>query len=139
MRLIAMMVCLALAGGCCCLLPIDAGTWEDDEGNWRRAFGDDKPDDVVVVHSWYWRSAHWTYEYEYYFQIEKNEELREEFISFNGLAKRTDLDDFKRGFQAPAWYAPKEPSEYEIWEGEDNLQLLMDKESGDLFLRDWQF
>jgi hypothetical protein len=138
--LMAMVICLTVAGGCC-FLPLSAGTWEDDEGNWRRAFRTAKPDDVVVVRSWYWRSAHWTYEYEFYFELEQNEPLREEMISFNELVLRTDNEGFTRGHQSPEWFAPKELSEYEIWEaqGNDNLALLMDKETGHLFLRDWQF
>ena len=49
-----------------------AGTWEDDPGNWGRAFESTKPPDVAVVHSKYWRSAHWTYEFEYFFEIAPN-------------------------------------------------------------------
>jgi uncharacterized membrane protein YjjB (DUF3815 family) len=46
-----------------------AGTWVDGPGNWSRAFASTKPPDVSVVHSKYWRSPHWSFEFAYFFEI----------------------------------------------------------------------
>jgi hypothetical protein len=51
-----------------------SGIWEDDPKNWKRAWGYSKPEEVVMPHSWYWRSPHWT---------------REEPISFRSDGTRT--------------------------------------------------
>ena len=63
-RPVAWLATLALAlvaGGCG-----RAGTWTDDPGNWRRIFRGPKPAGVAMIHSWYWRSPHFTMEFEYF-------------------------------------------------------------------------
>src|SRR5882757_5268739 len=57
-----------------------AGTWEDDPKNWYRAFNEAQPSDVKVVHSKYWRSNHFTYEFVYYFEVEATPAWREAFL-----------------------------------------------------------
>ncbi len=57
-RLIAILAAIFLTG---CH---ESGTWKDDKRNWQRIFRVAKPDDITVVHSWFWRSPHFTYEYE---------------------------------------------------------------------------
>ena len=54
-----------------------SGTWEDDPKNWKRAWGSSKPDEVVMPHSWYWRSPHWSREEAYGFQFRWHNELFE--------------------------------------------------------------
>ena len=56
--------------------PVKFGNWTDDPDNWGRAFQSSKPDDVEVVHSYYYRSPHFTYEFSYYFHIRANRALR---------------------------------------------------------------
>lgn len=46
------------------------GTWVDDPGNFKRVFGFNLPDDVRVLHSYYWRSPHWTTEYSYFIAVQ---------------------------------------------------------------------
>ena len=60
-----------------------SGTWDDDPQNWNRAFQSSKPKDVKLIHSRYWRSAHWSYEFEYLFEVEKNNKFREQLFSEN--------------------------------------------------------
>jgi hypothetical protein len=45
------------------------GTWVDDDGNFSRVFGFSKPHDVDVLHSYYWKSPHWTVEYRYFISL----------------------------------------------------------------------
>jgi hypothetical protein len=122
-----------------------AGTWEDDPDNWSRAFNSTKPADVIVVHSQYWRSPHWSYECEYFFQLAPNTALMEQIFAPNDLVRITG-DDAARAKEnhvgePPAWFAPKSAAEYDMWvetERAGNFTVLIDKRSGDMFLSDHQ-
>jgi hypothetical protein len=139
-------VCLALV-----FFPLGCGyfewgTWEDDSDNWERAFGTSKPDDVVVMHSKYWRSAHWTYECEYFFEIQRNEEFRKQLFGENELVRLEEPDAIRaKGDcfgEVPEWFAPKPGQEYEVWQYADepkgHFRLFVDKQTGNLFLTDYQ-
>ena len=123
-----------------------AGTWVDDPGNWSRVFQSTKPPDVTVVHSKYWRSPHWTFEFAYYFEIAPNPKLKEQLFSKNKLRRMIGDEAAKakaNSFgEVPVWFAPKAASEYDIWvfEGEPdrNFRMLIDKTSGVVFLSDYQ-
>jgi hypothetical protein len=132
-----------LAAGCGYVM---AGTWHDDPGNWQRAFQSTKPPDVTVVHSRYWRSPHWTYEFEYFFEIMPNAKLKEQIFTKNKLRKLTG-DEATKARQnvfgdVPPWFAPKVWSEYDIWvfDGEPNrnFKVLIDTRSGAMFVNDYQ-
>ena len=55
-------VLLLLLSGC-------GGTWVDDPGNFKRLFGGPPPKDIQVLHTYYWKSPHWTNEYQYFFAL----------------------------------------------------------------------
>ena len=123
-----------------------SGEWSDDPGNWSRAFRSTKPDDVVVLHSYYWRSPHWTFEFRYFFEIEKNASLRQQLFARNNLqrlegegAARAKNDSGEGG---PSWFAPGTGDNYEIWVYKDephgHFVVLLDKASGAMFLTDYQ-
>lgn len=122
------------------------GTWEDDPGSWNRAFRSTKPPDVTVVHSKYWRSAHWTYEFEYFFEIAPNTKLKEQLFANNKLRKVSgdEATKIKKDVfgDVPSWFAPKAVTEYGVWVFEDepdrNFKILIDKMSGVMFLNDHQ-
>jgi hypothetical protein len=121
-----------------------AGTWDDDPGNWSRAFQSTKPPDVTVVHSRYWRSAHATYEFQYFFEIAPNTKLKEQLFAKNKLRQVTGDEAMKvrkNVFgEVPSWFAPGDVAEYEVWvfEGEPdrNFRILIDRKSGVMFLND---
>jgi hypothetical protein len=121
------------------------GTWEDDTDNWRRAFQSTQPDNVVVSHSKYWRSSHWTYEFEYFFEIEANGDLKDQLYTQNKLVELQGQDAVgaKSDFFStpPVWFAPKAVDKYEVWVYEDrkesNFCIFIDKETGTLFLTDY--
>jgi hypothetical protein len=122
-----------------------SGTWENDPDNWGRAFQSTKPDDVVVLHSKYWRSPHWTYEFEYFFEIERNDALQKQLFTQNKLVRLEGQDAIKAkdNFfgESPAWFAPKTADQYEVWvyeEAESHFRVFADKETGNLFLTDYQ-
>jgi hypothetical protein len=125
---------------------LQGGTWEDDDRNWSRAFGSEKPAAYVVLHSRYSRSAHWTYEFRYLFQIKASASFKKELFDRNKLkqlpagsvaaAIRNPFGD------SPSWFCPKAASSYDAWAHQDspesNFRVLIDKESGDIFLSDYQ-
>lgn len=138
-RLCPLLVLLTcLTAGCGYFM---AGTWEDDPGNWGRAFGSTKPPDVKVVHSKYWRSPHFTYEYSYFFEIAPNAALKSQLFGQNKLKQLTgaDADNAKRdaGSSAPKWFAPKDAIAYELWVPADQPEgylVLIDRVSGEMFM-----
>jgi hypothetical protein len=123
-----------------------AGTWEDDPGNWSRAFQTTKPPEVRVIHSKYWRAPHWTYEFEYFFEIAPDSRLKAQLFGKNKLrqATGTEANQIRKNDlgDAPSWFAPGDATEYEVWvyEGQpaSNFRVLIDKTSGVMFLADYQ-
>lgn len=126
---------------------LKSGMWDDDPKNWKRAFGTTKPDDVQVVHSQYYRSAHFTYEFHYYFEIEHNEGLRTQLSEENSLVEFRGViaeNAFKRlSMNRPDWFASKDVSSYQLWgyadETRDAFLMLIDRETDHLLLTDTQY
>jgi hypothetical protein len=123
-----------------------SGTWDDDPKNWGRTFQSTKPPQVTVVHSKYWRSPHWSYEFQYFFEIAPNAELKEQLFTANRLRQLTGAEAVEargRVFgDAPSWFAPKSVESYETWVFADgperNFKVLIDKVSGHIFMNDYQ-
>jgi hypothetical protein len=61
----------------------ESGTWVDDPNNFKRAWGVDAPSGVQVVHSRYSRSAHFTREEVYYFQLRATSSYAQAFAAEN--------------------------------------------------------
>jgi len=124
---------------------IMAGTWEDDPRNWGRALQSTKPDDVLLVHSKYWRSPHWSYEFQYFLEIAPNAALQAQLFNENKLRKIADSESeaVRRDVfgDAPSWFAPKAVTEYDVWVFEKepgrHFKVLIDKQSGEIFLSDF--
>ena len=101
---------------------IGSGTWEDDPKNWYRAFGEEQPSEVTVIHSKYWNSAHWTEEYMYFFEVRATPEWRDAFL------RRRELQPVPpsevRSFRSPDppsditpdWFAPDPVTDYDVWD-----------------------
>lgn len=144
-RLIALLLSfLVIANGCGYFM---AGTWENDPKNWGRAFESRKPPDMIVLHSKYWRSPHWSYEFEYYFAIAPNARLKEQLFTENKLKQITgdkskEIAKEKILYNVPAWFAPGDLTAYDVWvfaeEPDRNFIVLINKESGTLYLSDHQ-
>src|SRR5690348_10176314 len=91
-----------------------SGTWNDDPKNWERAFSEHTPTNIGVVHSMYWRSAHWTYEYAYYFEV--TGAVRRVLLSDTNLVQLASTNaSFEHFGEKPAWFAPKPFEAYEVW------------------------
>jgi len=133
--------CSLVLAGCGYL---KGGTWEDDPENWEKAFRSAKPDDVVVVHSRYWRSRHWSYEAGYVFEIAANATFRQQLFSQNQLAQLDSPAEAKHMCftECPTWFAPKSVDDYEVWgyadDPEANFRVLIDRKTSTIFLTDFQ-
>ncbi len=120
---------------------VASGTWDDDDENWERAFGTELPEDVELVHSQYWRGAHFTYECCYYFEIAPNPELEREPTENGGLELHESWPDLQA--DAPAWFTPaRSGRDFEIW-GHPNsesseLRVYIERETRRIFLHDSQ-
>lgn len=98
---------------------MQSGTWEDDEGNWSRAFGQDPPEDVSVVHSYYWTSAHFTHEYIYFFEVKASARWRDSFIKACEAepVAASNAGCFEVGYdETPAWFVPGAVEQYDVWD-----------------------
>jgi hypothetical protein len=124
----------------------ESGTWKDDSKNWKRIFRASKPADVTVIHSQFWRSPHWTYEFEYFLQVAHNDEFKKTLFHFNKLKQLTTDEEPHNAVdffgEKPIWFLPKAISNYEIWvyadEPSQHFRIFIDRENGDLFLSDNQ-
>ncbi len=144
MRVFALTLLLGLCVGC-----HRSGTWNDSPKNWERAFGQKPPPDLKIVHSSYWRSPHFTLEFEYFFQIEPSEKLRKGFNEAGKLrpftpSTKEETEAIQRFFhQKPEWFLPRSLEHYEIWKGDpsdrdyDNFRLFIDRETGTMFMTDY--
>jgi hypothetical protein len=129
--LFPMLLCVA---GC-------GGTWVDDPGNFKRVFGFNLPDDVRVLHSYYWKSPHWTTEYSYFIAVQPSSK----FVS--GLTANelmTVVNPDPRLLEScgtrPPWFLPKPMGFYEAWFPKTQMgyRVFRDKADGTLFVCDKQ-
>lgn len=120
----------------------NAGTWDDDPKNWYRAFHEEQPNDIKVVHSKYWRSDHFTFEFIYYFEVEATPEWRNKY--FAKLNLRQVSRETARSFrtnnsddETPGWFAPDPVGRYEVWDKPGYFgSLWIDKTTGHIFFYD---
>lgn len=116
----------------------DAGTWEDDPKNWRRAFGEETPAGVSVVHSRYWESNHFTREYLYYFVVRASPEWRDAFLKKRGLfpVKASEARSYRSirpNSDIPKWFVPDPVERYEAWDLPGYYgSVFIDRETGEI-------
>ena len=121
-----------------------AGTWDDDPKNWLRAFNEEQPAEVRVVHSKYWRSNHFTVEYIYYFEVETTPAWKNRFFAKQNLKQvstetarsfRTNIHDDG----TPNWFAPDPVGRYDVWDKAGYTgSAWVDKTTGHIFFYDMQ-
>jgi hypothetical protein len=121
-----------------------AGTWEDDPKNWYRAFNEEQPTNVKVVHSKYWRSDHFTVEFSYYFEVEATPEWRDKFFGMRNIKQVSP--SAARSFRSnnhsddtPNWFAPDPVDCYDVWDKAGYFgSVWIDKTNGHIFFYDAQ-
>jgi len=94
-----------------------AGEWTDDPKNFARAWGTPCPAGVVVLHSWYWRSRHFTREEVLFFQFGASAHFRDQFIQSNAFVPVDPARVSSSGYcrATPSWFLPGPPSRYRAW------------------------
>jgi hypothetical protein len=97
----------------------NAGTWYDDPKNWNRAFGEDLPKDLSMVHSYYWASDHFTHEYIYFFEVKASNQWLEAFLKESEVVQVSS--EKARRFEVhydgtPDWFVPEPVGNYDVWD-----------------------
>ena len=124
----------------------ESGTWQNDAKNWKRAFGTDAPKGIKVLNSWYWRSPHFTHEFEYFFAVAPHHSFRKQALESGRLIQITastkqEEEQVRQFFhEKPSWFIPKPLESYDVWQGkppQEHFRLFIDRETGELFLTEF--
>jgi hypothetical protein len=132
---------LSLAVAAIMILAACSGTWVDDGKNFDRVFGFDKPQGVTVIHSFYWKSSHWSTEYRYFIALQPStkfvEGLTDKSLAIPVAPDEKLLDSCG---EKPQWFLPKPLARYEAWKPKtnDGYRIFRDKSDGTLFVCDQQ-
>jgi hypothetical protein len=116
------------------------GTWVDDSRNFERVFGFSKPHDVDVIHSYYWKSPHWSTEYRYFIALQPSSKftsgLTTPELMTSAIPDATAIDAC--GDKRPQWFLPKPLMSYEMWVSRRGAayRVFRDKADGTLFVCD---
>lgn len=118
-----------------------SGTWNDEDENWERAFGAELPDGVELVHSHFWRGAHFTHEAVYYFELAPNAEFERELTRSGEYELHFSWSDSEP--VAPSWFSPAVAvDDFEIWVPVgaefDGSRVYIERETRRIFLHDSQ-
>jgi hypothetical protein len=116
------------------------GILVDDGGNFERVFGFDKPPGVKVLHSYYWKSPHWSTEYRYFIALQASSNFVDGLTSselMTPVAPDRIALDACRG-ERPGWFLPKPLSNYDEWipKVEADYRVFRDRADGALFVCD---
>ena len=139
-RVFALTALLPLLSGCG-----QSRTWQDDKQNWKRAFQQEQPKDVTVVHSWYCLTPHFTHESQYFFELAANASLRKSYCDPTHVLDVPPDDKNAQEalqlalYQRPSWFAPKALTAYQVFQGKppnENYFLLVERDSGSIFITD---
>lgn len=115
------------------------GTWVDDDQNFNRVFGFAKPQDVIVLHSFYWKSSHWSTEYRYFIALRAPSQFAEGLTRVSLATPRTpDETTVNSCGDKPQWFVPGPLTNYESWipKNNDRYRMFRDKADGTLFVCD---
>ena len=116
------------------------GEWIDDKGNFKRVFGFDKPAEVRVIRSYYWKSSHWSVEYKYYIELETPssffDHLTDPKLMDSSTAEIAARADCTANSSKPSWFLSKPLNEYQAWipKGKSDYRLFREKPDGKLFI-----
>ena len=120
-------------------LACGSGTFEDDPKTWNKVFGEDIPKEINVIKSKFWKSTHWTYEYELFVKFECNSQFLDEyFIKRYNLSKREVFATLY--FEdSPKWFIDNDREDYNVWVGKINsMTMYIHKKSNLVYLHSLQ-
>jgi hypothetical protein len=113
------------------------GTWVDDPGNFKRVFGFRQPDDVRVLHSYYWKSPHWTTEYSYFIAVQPSSTFVSGLTSSELMTSaKPEPKLLESCGTRPQWFLPKPLASYEAWLPKTQMgyRAFRDRTDGTLFV-----
>jgi hypothetical protein len=118
------------------------GTWVDDGGNFKRVFGFGRPDDVRVVHSYYWKSPHFFAEYSYFIALQASQKFSSGLTAAQLMTPAPPDSALLEscGHKRPPWFLPKSLGSYDAWlpNAKAGYRVFRDKSDGTLFVCDQQ-
>lgn len=113
------------------------GTWENDDDNWGKTFGEEKPQNINLINSYFWKSSHWTYEFITYMEIEYNQEWLKKMTNDYEMEASLTFSHSEIGFEEdkPKWFAPKPETEYILLKSNklSEAKILIDKKTNIIF------
>ncbi len=117
------------------------GTWDDDRGNFKRVFGFDRPADVQVLHSFYWKSPHWTTEYRYFIALHAPATFIRNLTDPLLMQPGTLTGDAATacGSNPPSWFLPPPMTRYRMWvshKEEDTYRVFLDPSTNTVYACD---
>ena len=130
----AFILALVLLLTICC----NSGTYDNDPKSWEKVFGEDSPKEIEVIQSRFWKSAHWSYEFEFYCEMNATKDfLTYYFIDHFKLKSQKEKVVFYSD-NKPNWFI-NNIENYEVWEKEHSITLYLNKESSKAYLHCIQF
>lgn len=113
------------------------GTWENDDTSWEKTFGEEKPTDIELINSYFWKSSHWTYEFEVYMEIKYNQKWLLKMIDDYEMEATTEFSMNQIGLvnEKPSWFAPKTAEDYVLLKSNKltEAKILIDKKTSTLY------
>jgi hypothetical protein len=133
-KVLLVVSCLTLwiAAGC-------GGTWVDDDRNFKRVFDFDKPQDVTVVHSYYWKSSHWSTEYRYFIALRPPLRFVERLTDAKLMTPESPDEAMVSSCgDRPQWFLTEPLTNYQAWipKSDDRYRVFRDKTDGTVFVCD---
>jgi hypothetical protein len=111
-------------------------TWVDDDKNFERSFGFEKPPSIQVVHSYYRENINVL-----------GTKHKSYFIAFRSLDGKFDPSKMEMNEEPgtrsrfgcapnpPSWFVPKSPDRYQMWVSKDwaGVRAFRDKDDGTIY------
>ncbi|WP_460218005.1 hypothetical protein [Psychroserpens sp. MEBiC05023] len=115
-------------------LSCGSGTFENDPDTWNKVFGEDPPKEIKIIDSRFWKSAHWSYEFELHVKFETSESfLNSYFIEHYKFEITKDPKlDLNFDDEKPEWFVPKSNENYDIYESSINNMVLFKEHNSNI-------
>ena len=112
-----------------------SGTFENDPETWNKVFGEDQPSEIEVLNSKFWKSGHWTYEFELHMAIKAPQQFIDTyFIERYNLIEVKNVNLGNGNPNAPDWYLPERENITKFKHRLKQIYLYQDKNSNITYL-----
>lgn len=111
-------------------LSCGSGTFENDPKTWGKVFNEDIPKEVEIINSKFWKSTHWSYEYELFMKFKSNNRFVKNYFIDNFNLTKSQFSVSLNMSEVPNWFPIKDLNNYDIWINKTNyMKLYIDKKS----------